>query len=178
MTTPGDGSGDDGNSGNSGNDGYDRNGWGGAGRDGGFPSFGSYSQGDGNQPPLYGAGAAPAPPVNTGTNRDQLFSSLFDFGFTRYATPSIVKIAYALGVIALGLAWLVAIITVLFGMAVGDAGAGDFILGLVGLVLLTVWMVFLLMLLRMGPENFLSNVRIAQATQAMDYRQAVEQQRR
>ena len=116
--------------------------------------------------------------MNTGTNRDQLFSSLFDFGFTRYATPSIVKIAYALGVIALGLAWLVAIITVLFGMAVGDAGAGDFILGLVGLVLLTVWMVFLLMLLRMGLENFLSNVRIAQATQAMDYRQAVEQQRR
>ena len=164
MTTPGDGSGNDGNSGN---DGYDRNGWGGAGRDG-----------DGNQPPLYGAGAAPAPPVTTGTHRDQLFSSLFDFGFTRYATPSIVKIAYALGVIALGLAWLVAIITVLFGMAVGDAGAGDFILGLVGLVLLTVWMVFLLMLLRMGLENFLSNVRIAQATQAMDYRQAVEQQRR
>ncbi|HIW92634.1 MAG TPA: DUF4282 domain-containing protein [Candidatus Corynebacterium avicola] len=191
MTTPGNGNGNNGgNDGDNGSNDPYRNGWGSAGGAGnggssggsgasGFPSFGSYPQGGGGQDPLYGAGAAaPTPPPNTGTNQDQLFASLFNFGFTRYATPSIVKIAYALGVISLGLLWVVSAIALLVGGVSGNGDGGDFIIGLFGLVILSIWLLFMLMLLRMSLENFLSNVRIAQATQSMDYRQATQQQGR
>lgn len=163
MTTPGDNSSDpssENNGGNSGGDRYRANRWsdpsGSSSSAGGYPSFGASPRNDTGGPPA-------------GTGQDSLFSALFDFSFTRYATPSIIKFAYALGFAFITLIWLGYLFFVLFVPA-AEFGVGGLFLGLLGVVVLTVGALFMLMSLRMMLEFYLSNIRIAQSAQSIDRR--------
>jgi hypothetical protein len=164
MTTPGD---SNGSSGDSGNSGYRANRWSsqsGATPDPGqgYPSFGAQPQPD----PAPGAYAT-AP--GAGTGQDSFMSALFDFSFTRYATPSIIKFAYALGFAFIALLWVGYVLFALIAPA-SEFGVGGFVLGLLLVLVITVGMLFTLMTLRMMLEFYLSNIRIAQSAQAIDQR--------
>lgn len=183
MTTPGDSSNENGNNGNGE---YRPNRWsnpgdGSAGSSsagssagsnpnpGAFPSFGAQPQ-SGDDSYSYGAHAAPSGPgQRVGASQDSFFSALFDFSFTRYATPSIIKFAYALGFAFIALMWVGYVLFALFVPA-SEFGVGGFFLGLFGIIILTVGMLFMLMSLRMMLEFYLSNIRIAQSAQAIDQR--------
>jgi hypothetical protein len=141
------------------------------------PDGGNYGNG-GNQPGRWGQqpafGAYPTGPTGptapTGP-RDSFWSALFDFSFTKYATPSIIKFAYALGFVFIALTWVVYALFVIVGMG-SELGAGGVLLGLVIAVVLTVGALFTLMMMRMMLEFYLSNIRIAQAAQSIDERDA------
>ncbi|AHW64494.1 DUF4282 domain-containing protein [Corynebacterium glyciniphilum] len=160
MSAPGDN-----NSDNSTNGEYRANRWsnpsGDAANQGaGYPSFGAQ--------PQPGPGAYPTAP-DGGANQDSFFSALFDFSFTRYATPSIIKFAYALGFAFIALLWVGYVLFALIAPA-SEFGVGGFVLGLFGVVILTIGMLFMLMSLRMMLEFYLSNIRIAQSAQSIDQR--------
>lgn len=99
-----------------------------------------------------GSGGQPAPtgPADGGTG---FLSALFDFSFTHFVTPQLVRIVYILVTIFLGLAWL-------FYTVVALAASTGF--GL--LVLVGGGFVFLiyLALARMSLEFFLSVVRMSE----------------
>ncbi|MGN0095633.1 MAG: DUF4282 domain-containing protein [Corynebacterium sp.] len=165
MSTPGDNSDNSRNSDNGDNGEYRANRWsnpsGGASNQGsGYPSFSAQ--------PQPGPGAYTAAPGG-GTNQDSFFSALFDFSFTRYATPSIIKFAYALGFAFIALLWVGYVLFALIAPT-SEFGVGGFVLGLFGVIILTVGMLFMLMSLRMMLEFYLSNIRIAQSAQSIDQR--------
>lgn len=157
MTPP-----DDNNSDHSsrGNGEYRANRW--SNPSGGHPSFGATPQNESYSAP----GAYPPEP---GTAQDSFFSALFDFGFTRYATPSIIKFAYALGFVFIALMWVGYVLFALFVPA-NEFGVSGLMLGLFGVLILSVGALFLLMSLRMMMEFYLSNIRIAQSAQSIDQR--------
>ncbi|MEJ6548799.1 DUF4282 domain-containing protein [Corynebacterium sp. USCH3] len=162
MTTPGDNNNSSNSNENNGE--YRANRWsnpaGGDQPPNGYPSFGAQPQ------PGPGTYAAP---MGAGARQDSFFSALFDFSFTRYATPSIIKFAYALGFAFIALLWVGYVLFALIAPA-SEFGVGGFVLGLFGVVILTVGMLFMLMSLRMMLEFYLSNIRIAQSAQSIDQR--------
>lgn len=170
MTTPGDsnGSSDDSATGGSGgNGGYRANRW--SSQSGATPEPGQGYPAFGAQPQPEPAPGAYAAAPGAGTGGDSFVSALFDFGFTRYATPSIIKFAYALGFAFIALMWVGYVLFALIAPASEFGGAG-FVLGLFGVLVITVGMLFTLMTLRMMLEFYLSNIRIAQSAQAIDQR--------
>lgn len=111
------------------------------------------------------------PQYQPGAGQDSFWSALLDFSFTKYATPSIIKFAYALGFAFIALVWVIYALFVIIGLA-NAVGAGGAILGLLVAAVLTLGALFTLMTMRMMLEFYLSNIRIAQAAQSIDQRAA------
>lgn len=118
----------------------------------------------GNPQPGYGA------PQQFAT-KDSFWTALFDFSFTRYATPSIIKLAYGLGFAMIALAWVIMVLSSIIGLTSEEGGAG-FVLGLVTAAFITVAALFAMMSMRMMLEFYLSNIRIAQAAQSIEQQRA------
>lgn len=113
----------------------------------------------------------PQPPRS---HEDNFFKTIFDFGFTRYATPSVVKILYILGIVVGGLGWL---LSGLFWIGIGGAmtalnpyasgGGGTTLIAvlswLFGLIPLFFWIIGL----RVSLEYALAVIRINQDTKVI-----------
>lgn len=135
-------------------------------RTGQYPQYPEYQQYAQYQP---GYGGYPG--VQSGGGQDRFWGALFDFSFTKYATPSIIKFAYVLGFAFIALVWAIYALVVIVGLA-NEIGAGGAFLGLVIAAVLTLGALFTLMTMRMMLEFYLSNIRIAQAAQNIDQRTA------
>jgi Domain of unknown function (DUF4282) len=81
------------------------------------------------------------------------FAALFDFSFSKFVTPKIVKLVYVLATIGLGLSYLLFVV----GAFSQNAGAGVAVL-LVGAVLALVYLAFI----RMTLEFYFAIVRMSQ----------------
>ena len=142
------------------------------------PSFNRPAGGDPTTPlpssqppsPAPGAGSTPPPPpvvpaAPTGgpggmsgipdpaTEGAGFFTALFDFSFTNFVTPILVRFVYLLATVALVASWL---IFVFVGFA---QGAGT---GLAALILGPVFVVIYLAVIRMTLELYLSVVRMSE----------------
>ena len=94
-----------------------------------------------------------APSDAMGTDAGGFFSALFDFSFSSFATPKIIKFVYVLAtvVIALGfLSWVISAFT-------ANVGLGIVVL-ILGAVTALVWLAFI----RMSLEIFYALVRMSQ----------------
>lgn len=100
--------------------------------------------------PAYGPRpeAPPSAPATKG-----FFGALFDFSFSHFITPMIVKAVYILAVVALGLLW----VAFLLGAFSQSAG-----LGLLVLVFGPIAVVIYLAFIRMTLEFYLAIVRMSQ----------------
>ncbi len=117
----------------------------------------------GQQPPSYGGSEPPqgggyqqypSGQNNPSSDTKGFFGALFDFSFTSFVTPKIVKVVYVLATVGLALLYLIFVIT-------GFAGDQP----LVGvLVLLLGWIPFLiyLALVRMTLEFYFALVRMSE----------------
>ena len=107
-------------------------------------------------PPGPPPGSAPPPPPPSDSMSDQaggFLSALFDFSFSSFATPKIVKFVYVLAtvVIALGfLSWVI-------GAFSANVGLGIVVL-ILGAVAALVWLAFI----RMTLEIYYAIVRMSQ----------------
>ncbi len=81
------------------------------------------------------------------------FTALFDFSFTNFVTPILVRFVYLLATIALAVTWLIFVIAG-FANSLG-AGLGALILG-------PVFVVIYLAVIRMTLEFYLSVVRMSE----------------
>jgi hypothetical protein len=99
------------------------------------------------QPSPSGSGAAPS------TDASGFFRALFDFSFSEFITPKVVKFVYILATILLALTWLVLVIAG-FSQSVGD--------GLIFLIGGTIGAILYLALIRMSLEFCLAIVRMSQ----------------
>ena len=81
------------------------------------------------------------------------FAALFDFSFTNFVTPILVRFVYLLATVALALTWLVFVI-VGFANSVGT-GLGVLVLG-------PIFVVIYLAVIRMTLEFYLSVVRMSE----------------
>ena len=110
----------------------------------------------------YGAppAATPRPPAGHADSESGFFKALFDFSFTTYATPSIVRIIYLVAILFGTLGWLVGAVSML--------AAGRGILAM-ALILLLGWIPLLLWIsvLRAGLELVLASVRTAENTRKL-----------
>lgn len=123
----------------------------------GAPQFGAYP----NQDPNYG---------QVGTQKDSFFGALFDFSFTKYATPSVVKAIYILAMISIGLLVFIGLIASVIAMF-SDGAA--FALLLIPLILLGG--LFYVAMIRVGLEVSIAMIRTSQSVQSIDARQAREE---
>jgi hypothetical protein len=81
------------------------------------------------------------------------FTALFDFSFTNFVTPILVRFVYVLATVALAVTWLIFVIAG-FANSLG-AGLGALILG-------PVFVVIYLAVIRMTLEFYLSVVRMSE----------------
>jgi hypothetical protein len=100
--------------------------------------------------PAYGPG--PGVPPSTATSKG-FVGALFDFSFSHFITPMIVKAVYVLAVVALGLLWL----ALLLGAFSQGAGSGLLVLVL-GPIAILIYLAFI----RMTLEFYLAIVRMSQ----------------
>lgn len=122
-----------------------------------------------------GFGAYPAgqqAQAQHGTNQDSFFKSLFDFSFTKYVTPSVVKVVYALLFVLVALMSIVGLFLILASLT-QDGGIFVFI---VGLPVIIVGAVVTLAFYRVGLEVAVSLIRTSQSVQSIDQRQAQQEQ--
>nr|WP_084588090.1 DUF4282 domain-containing protein [Corynebacterium auriscanis] len=106
----------------------------------------------------------------TGVQKDSFFGALFDFSFTKYATPSVVKAVYILAMVGIGFFLFIGVIALLIGLT-QDGGA----FGLLLLPLLVVGGLFYLAMIRVGLEVSTAIIRTSQSVQSIDERQAREE---
>ncbi|MDQ3592241.1 MAG: DUF4282 domain-containing protein [Actinomycetota bacterium] len=116
----------------------------------------------GQQPPTYGGqpptggGHSPYPGGADGQANDAkgFFGALFDFSFTHFVTPKIVKVVYILATVALALFYLIVVVA---GLLSDSPLAGV-------LVLLLGWIPFLiyLALIRMTLEFYYALIRMSE----------------
>jgi len=114
------------------------------------PAWGGYPQP--GQPGAFG----PPPGQPVGGPQGQAnspFAALFDFEFKTFATPSVVKILYIVGMVLLGLGWIVMVISGFVQSA---------IIGLVTLVVGGVVALFYLVFFRVMLEFFYAVVRMSE----------------
>jgi hypothetical protein len=104
-------------------------------------------------PPQGYPAAPPPPPGGMGTDASGFFSALFDFSFSTFATPKIVRLVYLLATVVIGLFYLVWVIAA-FG---GNVGLGIFVL-ILGAVAAIVYLAFI----RMTLEIYYAVVRMSQ----------------
>ncbi|WP_408926047.1 DUF4282 domain-containing protein [Corynebacterium sp. YSMAA1_1_F7] len=105
----------------------------------------------------------------TGVDKDGFFSALFDFSFTRYATPSVVKVLYVLLMIVVVLFLLLILIA---GLAALTEDGSAILVLLIGLPLAGLGGIAWLAFYRVGLEVAISVIRTAQSVQSIDERQA------
>ena len=158
------------------------------GQPGGAPQPGATQQSGpgafGSAPPYAGGGAAQPPTQPTGYQggwqqprprqpRDSNpIKSAFDFSFTRYATPGLVKIIYILAVIIAALWWIGGtIVTFVAGAAAtsvsvyggsSGGGGGGIFLGFVSLLLGWIPALLWVLFVRVVLEGLMALVRIAE----------------
>ncbi|HIW96284.1 MAG TPA: DUF4282 domain-containing protein [Candidatus Corynebacterium gallistercoris] len=120
--------------------------------------------------PNFGAYPGSNEPVH-GTNQDSFFKALFDFSFTRYVTPSVVKLLYILLMVLVGLVVLAGLMILLLALTQD----GGFIGFLVGLPVLVVGAVVTLAFYRVGLEVAVALIRTSQAVQSIDERQSKQE---
>ena len=122
-------------------------------------SYGQQSYGQpAGQYPSGGYGQAPNASPSPAAGATNSISALWDFGFTRFATPSLVKIAYMLAVASAAFVWLgIALLFFVGGnSAYGNSTAG---LGIVWLLFGWIPAALELILFRMICEFFVVNIR-------------------
>ncbi|MBC8094077.1 MAG: DUF4282 domain-containing protein [Pseudonocardia sp.] len=125
---------------------------GGQGWQGGQPPYPPPGGGYGQQPPGWGpppAGGAGAPPAQASA-----FSALFDFSFSTFATPGLIRLLYIVGTVLLVLGWIGFTITTF-----ATAGAGG---GIITLLLGAVVVLFYLAFLRVLLEFYYAVVRMSE----------------
>jgi hypothetical protein len=110
------------------------------------PAGPPYGPSTGGSP--YGQPGGPGAPAAKG-----FFSALFDFSFSSFITPMIVKAVYVLALVALGLAWLLFLVVAFSRNPVG----GLFVL-VIGPVIVLIYLAFI----RMTLEFYLAIVRMSQ----------------
>ncbi len=102
-------------------------------------------------PPAGSGGMSSIPdPAREGAG---FFAALFDFSFTNFVTPILVRFVYVLATVALAVTWLIFVIAG-FANSLG-AGLGALILG-------PVFVVIYLAVIRMTLEFYLSVVRMSE----------------
>jgi len=106
------------------------------------------------------AGAAAFTPPQQFSDTKGFVASLFDFGFTSFVTPKVVKVLYVLIMILLGLGSLASAI---FAFQFGGAVAGFFVLLIVAPLVFFVY----LSLWRIGLEIFVVVFRLAEDVRAI-----------
>lgn len=109
--------------------------------------FGQQQPGWGPPPPGPGGFGAPTPAPKSS------FAALFDFSFTTFATPGLIKLLYIMGMVLLVVAWLGYTV---FGFVV-DPG-----LGFLALFLGAVLVLFYLAFLRLILEFYFAVVRMSE----------------
>jgi hypothetical protein len=110
--------------------------------------------GPGGPPP---GGYPPPPGFNDGPSgggNQSFFASLFDFSFSSFATPSVIKVLYILGTVLLALSWLVYVVigfsqSAIFGIGILIFGG---IFTLVGLIFLRITLEFYYAVVRMSED--------------------------
>jgi hypothetical protein len=105
--------------------------------------------------PPQGYPAAPPPPPSgpVGTDTSGFFSALFDFTFSTFATPKIVRFVYLLATVVIGLFFVVWVVAAFSE----NIGLGIFVL-ILGLVAAIVYLAFI----RMTLEIYYAIVRMSQ----------------
>jgi hypothetical protein len=157
---------------------------GGAGYPGGYPQPGGYGQAPQWAPPGQpgqqtqrgpaGPGGPPTggPPAGLGPGgagqggpgglgqhgATGTFGALFDFSFNTFATPAVIRVLYILGLVAIGLGWVVFVISAFL------QGAGY---GLLALVLGAVGALFYVIFYRVLLEFYYAIVRMSEDIRAM-----------
>lgn len=114
------------------------------------------------QQPYAQAYAQPAQQFNPAAIQAEgtsFFQGLLDFTFTKYITPSVVRIVYMLLVIVAGLFWIFAVFT---GFST-SAGAG-----ISALLLGPVILILYIALIRVGLETSIALIRVAEASARID----------
>jgi uncharacterized membrane protein YtjA (UPF0391 family) len=127
---------------------------------------GGYSQpGYGQQHPgaaAWGAGAqSPQPPRDAGP-----IKAAFDLSFNSWATPGLVKIVYIVGIVLVVVSYVISVISMFIAGLPRDYGfgvesEGTVVPGILTLVFGWIPGAFFILLLRVGLEQVLSNVRTA-----------------
>jgi Domain of unknown function (DUF4282) len=112
-------------------------------------------EGSAPPPPPQGYPAAPPPPPSgpVGTDASGFFSALFDFTFSTFATPKIVRFVYLLATVVIGLFFVVWVVAAFSE----NVGLGIFVL-ILGLVAAIVYLAFI----RMTLEIYYAIVRMSQ----------------
>ena len=97
------------------------------------------------------AGTGGFPPQNESPN---FFGALFDFGFNTFATPVVIKVLYILGLVAIGLAYVVLVISgFATSLAVGlGALVGGAIAALIYVILFRITLEFYYAVVRMSED--------------------------
>jgi hypothetical protein len=117
----------------------------------------TYGQAASGQPPQVPYGQQTAygqpGPGDGGAAAKGFFGALFDFGFNHFVTPMIVKVVYVLATVALGLGWLIMLVS---GFATEPA------VGVLVLLLGPFVVLLYLCFIRMTLEFYLSVVRMSQ----------------
>lgn len=112
-------------------------------------------------PPSGGSGGSPAPTTanvqaavqSVASDSSGFISALFDFTFTRFVTPMLVRFVYLLATVALVASWLAFVITAF----ITNVGLGLFAL-IIGPIILIIY----LAIIRMTLEFYLSVVRMSE----------------
>ena len=103
----------------------------------------------------YPAGTGGFPPQNESPN---FFGALFDFGFNSFATPVVIKVLYILGLVAIGLGYVVLVIS---GFADSPiTGLAILIGGAIGALIYVIF-------LRITLEFYFAVVRMSEDIRAM-----------
>lgn len=137
------------------------------------PSAPSYPMAPTGQQPPQGAGTyGQHPGYAQGAPRprdDSPLSALADFGFTRYATPGLVKIVYILSVVAGVGSWLLSVLSAFAANSLFGGGAGSgFILLLFGWIPAALFIA----VMRFTLEFYLVNIRTnAKVTEILEHLQ-------
>ncbi len=138
-------------SGGGGQHGYGEQGYG----DQGYGQQGYGDQGYGQQGyGRQGYGYAAAPPVAPAATGKNFFAALFDFSFSTFVTPSIIKVLYILITVFIGLGYLLFVITwfsqsALAGLVVLVLGA---VVAIISLALARVFLEFYMAVFRLSDD--------------------------
>ncbi|ROS73657.1 DUF4282 domain-containing protein [Cellulomonas sp. PhB143] len=93
-----------------------------------------------------------------------LMGSLFDFSFTNYVTPKVVRIVYVIGMVLIALGWLIALIS---------AFAHEWWAGLLVLIIGPIFALLYLILFRILLEFYVAIVQTAETIQKYAHRDGI-----
>lgn len=117
-------------------------------------------------------------PQTPRTDQDSFVKAILDFGFTRYATPSVVKILYILGIVVGVIGWFLSGLSwIMIGGAMAafnpySAGGESTLFAVLAWVFGLIPLFFWVIALRVSLEFALAIVRISQDSKAIREKQA------